>query len=1292
MPLFLGTSLDDRITPAEVSAGVVISPEGAGAPGDGADRLVGNEGDDLLDGGGGDDTLIPGPGQDRLIGGPGNDLYRLDGNGDVIVLARGFGTDFTDGPPYVGPASYDNRLEFTDIASSEAIFYGNGLDLIVQVGPDSIRLWRQLADSPAFTTASFADGVVVDLTDPSIVITAFNGTVGDDVLHGSNLSETFHGLAGNDVINGGGGDDTIDGGAGADTINPGEGADLVIGGPGNDILAASAGDLFLFAPGFGQDSIRGRGTVDAPAILRFDGIASSDIHFETGGSYAWLVAGADRLRFELSLSPDTLDGTLLLSFADGVTLDLLGGDSSNVVITGTVGRDVHPGSDLSETILGLGGNDQLGGDYGDDVLDGGDGNDRLEGGPGDDQLLGGGGDDELRGNSGSNLLEGGAGDDVLIGGDGDATYRFARGFGHDYLSTSVTYPNAVQILLFQGIASGDASFQAQGSAVVVKIGPDSVAVDGVYAARAYPSVIARFTDRDVDLRDPAVADTTFTGTEQADTITASVLADGIDGRGGNDWIDALAGDDLVHGGAGDDRIDGGDGADLLHGGDGDDILILGDAYDRRPQSAWGDAGDDVITGDDGDDLLDGGLGNDQIEGGTGDDLVTGGAGDDRLVGGGGIDTLLGGDGNDQLSQANEMSWVAVPQGSILDGGAGDDLLSGTAGGIVYRFQAAFGHDRIASTRRGTDAGDELLFTANAAGEARFRAEGYDLVIEIGQDQVRIADHWLAGSSGRSHTVPLATFSDGAVDLAAKGLVQGVTLVGGKKADKLTGNIAGDDVLDGAGGNDTLDGRGGDDRLLGGDGNDILNGDDPTVIAALAGGDFLDGGAGNDSLRGGAGADTYHFSGNFGADTIADQDDGEAADRIVLAGYDRAEVTIVAQGQDFIILAGKNRVTVQGQLGTEGETGLAVRELVLDDQTIDLTSTAQVARHLIGSKYPDAINGSTAPDWLEGLGGDDRLTGLAGDDLLDGGVGNDELSGGAGADVLIGGAGSDSLAGGADDDLYFLEGAKFGTDRVADSGGGNDAVWFPDLTLAMVKLLAIDGGLLISAKKSASITVVDQFNGDFANRDPDWNHIETFVFGEVAISIEDHDALRLLKVGTARADKLKGTIYDDLIQGGDGNDRIAGGGGWDRLEGGNGDDILDGGDFSDTLVGGAGNDTLISGAGSARMDGGSGADLLVFGGGRHELVLGNLDAVDHVQGFALAGGGKLIVTAPELLDDDGDFLRERLTARDEGRDLVISADLDGQGRFTDILWFEGGSEAAFGRDAAAILAQANFVTA
>ncbi|WP_201859833.1 CAP domain-containing protein [Microvirga soli] len=105
-----------------------------------------------------------------------------------------------------------------------------------------------------------------------------------------------------------------------------------------------------------------------------------------------------------------------------------------------------------------------------------------------------------------------------------------------------------------------------------------------------------------------------------------------------------------------------------------------------------------------------------------------------------------------------------------------------------------------------------------------------------------------------------------------GTAVGETLSGTSAANTIKG-LAGNDKLYGRSGNDKLYGGTGADRLFGEAGKDKLYGGD--------GKDILTGGAGSDILSGGTNADTFRFTGKWGADKVSDFRNG--VDRIDLRG-------------------------------------------------------------------------------------------------------------------------------------------------------------------------------------------------------------------------------------------------------------------------------------------------------------------------------------------------------------------------------------------------------------------------
>jgi Ca2+-binding RTX toxin-like protein len=82
------------------------------------------------------------------------------------------------------------------------------------------------------------------------------GTEGDDDIEGTNLKEQIDAKGGDDIVRSLGGDDTVAGGEGADMLRGGEGDDALDGGSGDDALYGEAGSDVL-AGGAGEDSLDG---------------------------------------------------------------------------------------------------------------------------------------------------------------------------------------------------------------------------------------------------------------------------------------------------------------------------------------------------------------------------------------------------------------------------------------------------------------------------------------------------------------------------------------------------------------------------------------------------------------------------------------------------------------------------------------------------------------------------------------------------------------------------------------------------------------------------------------------------------------------------------------------------------------------------------------------------------------------------------------------------------------------------------------------------------------------------
>jgi hypothetical protein len=214
-----------------------------------------------------------------------------------------------------------------------------------------------------------------DVPDGLLVLQTGNG--GNDTLKdtGRNAPSYISGDAGNDTIDSGPGNDEIEGGTGNDIMDAGDGADSLLGGDGDDKLngdgyADSASpDVIDGGPGFDSvDEWTDPSAAVSPAIsLTLDGVANDGRPGEN-----------DNLLAVENITSHA-NGTFILSDA-----------AEKIVVWANTA--IGP-----STIVGKGGNDDLGGLDEEETIDGGAGNDRITGGFGNDTLTGGPGADTIFG-------------------------------------------------------------------------------------------------------------------------------------------------------------------------------------------------------------------------------------------------------------------------------------------------------------------------------------------------------------------------------------------------------------------------------------------------------------------------------------------------------------------------------------------------------------------------------------------------------------------------------------------------------------------------------------------------------------------------------------------------------------------------------------------------------------------------------------------------------------------------------------------------------------------------------
>lgn len=527
-------------------------------------------------------------------------------------------------------------------------------------------------------------------------------------------------------------------------------------------------------------------------------------------------------------------------------------------------------------------------------LFGGSGNDTIIGGSGDDALHGQDGNDLLLGMAGKDFVIGQSGNDVLLGGD-DVDQLFG-GSGDDFVAGEVGDDVA-----FLGDGNdtfgwlpGEGSDRVEGEAgldTMVFIGSDDAEV---FAATANGPRL-RFTRDvgDIVMDTSSVERVDLQALGGADRVTVNDLT----GTGVQEVnvdlgaADAAVDRVVVNGTNRQDQID-----VLGIGG----VLVLG-----LPTAVAidGAAGTDelVIDARGGDDrieaggvaagvmtfTLDGGAGDDDLSGTAGNDVLIGGGGDDFLDGRRGDDVLLMGGGDDIAF------WRSGDGSDRIAGGAGRDALtaSGSTANEVVTMSAVGNRFRL------TRDVDNVTLDAGALESVSFFSFGGADTVTVndlagtGVDRIDLSLFDFGIPGGNDDTVVVnGTAGDDAI---AAYSANGVVTVSGLAATlTITGTDAAGDRLavNGLGGSDQIDSTGLEPiemRFLadGGFGDDVLLGGD--------GDDVLSGGDGGDVIFAGSGDNVA--SGGAGDDILR----GEEGDD-VLDGGDGDDVLIGGAGDDVLL--------------------------------------------------------------------------------------------------------------------------------------------------------------------------------------------------------------------------------------------------------------------------------------------------------------------------------------------------------------------------------------------------------
>ncbi len=532
-------------------------------------------------------------------------------------------------------------------------------------------------------------------------------------------------------------------------------------------------------------------------------------------------------------------------------------------------------------------------------------------------------------------------------------------------------------------------------------------------------------------------------------------------------------------------------------------------------------------------------------------------------------------------------------GNTLDGGAGDDFLTGKQGSDTYIFGRAYGQDVIEdldySSKLFGDTPDKLRFVDD------LRWTDFDFLRDGSSDTLTMR------VTGTDDQVTLADFNKEILLIGFVNRIETIEFGDGTEWSYLKFLQHYIDIAK----------TSGDDHIYG------------FVL-----GDYIDGGAGNDRLEGLGGNDSYVFARGYGEDTILDinihpnvgfTNGGE--DSLILEGIASGDVTFSRTDLDLIITVNDTgeKVVLENQYVRDHLQGYAIEILEFSDQTLEFTNLNPEDLDLVGTNAGETITGSNFSETIDGRGGDDTLVGGDGGDRY-------KFDAGYGQDVII-----DTRVRASWRDR---EGINVPVDDVVEFGD--------DITQADAVFSKDGNDLVVSVQgRTDTLRIRDQFVGTI-------HGVERFEFqdGSFLLISDVEEILQI--VGGNRGDNviegvpdqpntLDGRQGDDTLVGGSAADTYAFGAGYDfdRVE-----EQQDSTGVIDRIIFGT---TVQSDSLIVRRDG---DDLLIdLGSGTDVLTIVGGLASTRVEEFHFADGS--ILTIDDLLN--------RLTIGTDGDDQLIGFD-------------------------------------
>lgn len=782
--------------------------------------------------------------------------------------------DPTSGFPTPTVTSQENTVthpvELKDVSTAADLNYING---------DGEEVWV-LSNQPNNNTILSGSGN--DIIHGGLTIDTINAGSGDDVIHGS---------AGNDVIQGGAGSDTVDysyvtdaisinlatlvNGYAAATIGATKtdqlaGIENIAAGSGNDTLIGNDGDNY-FIGGDGDDTFSGGLGADT-----FDGGNGNDSISFINGATIGLTINMNTALVGTTLNVGTGAKTLI-SIENIVTTDF------NDIITDGSGNNILSGAGGDDTFVAGGGINTFDGGYnGTDtsafdfitywqstsgitvnlsgaadgagfytVNAGGWATDRIRG---FENIEGSAFADNITGDSQNNSLFGGAGNDIIN----------AMG-GND------------------GVYGGTGSDTMDGGTGSNRLYFSDLTVGGVVITLTTPNSGTATNNGDTDT---FTNFTSYTLSNQADTIYTSSGADNVSSGSGNDLFYGSVGNDTLNGGSGTDTINysllaaGGTASITLTttGSTIATVVLGGTASGTQSLDAFevfvGSAGNDTFINGNANQTIDGGAGSNSLSYAATTAAITINMGivdangyyTVSIVGGEtdlvkNMSTIIGGSGQDAFTgNASANIFYGGDQYDTFFASRGGDTYYGGTGGNRLQYSGVLGLNSI-NANLTTNTVSLTFSDTTTSTDTVYEVQ--QLITTVGNDTVIgsalddtiyevLGNNTLNGGAG-NNTISYR-FISGTAGVTVN-LLSGTADNdnNGSNNDTLSNfiHIEGSDYFDtlrGDNGNNIITGRNGNDTIFGGLGNDTLNGDaDNDIIAGEGGNNTIDGGAGLDTV-------------------------------------------------------------------------------------------------------------------------------------------------------------------------------------------------------------------------------------------------------------------------------------------------------------------------------------------------------------------------------------------------------------------------------------------------------------